>query len=438
MIRSALVSRDRLFRGWWVVVGSGTGIAFGSSVLFAAGFPQLSHAWAQAFGWSQTQLAQAGTVFLLSITAGYPLAGYLANRWGSRAIASASIVAFAVSLLLLSQVGGSLTQLYLACGFMGLVAAGTNVVGYAQALSQWFDRKLGLAIGLAASAQSIGVVSLPILIAHLVGGIGWSGALMWLAALQLLVCLPVVALLVRNSPAPFGLRADGAGAPAPAHALSQNSAAARPSSAGAQRAIDEGTLSHSANLWKLIAAFIVLGFVSFAIIFNLVFILADTAKMSALEVAKVQALAGVGAFAGRIGFGHMLDKMGAALTAIVVMAVLALSCVLLATGGSPALVLLGGFLAGAAGGGESDLMPYFARRYFGAQKTSKVFGLLLAAFSIGGAVGVTAFAAVAAWQGSSATALYLFAATLIVPLAIFVSFIPHERLQRRKTLGQAA
>jgi len=171
------VSQGRFFRGWWVVVGAGTGIAFGSAVLFSAGFPQLSHAWAQAFGWSQTQLAQAGTVFLLSITAGYPLAGYLVNRWGSRAIASASIVAFAVSLLLLSQVGNALSQLYLACGFMGLVAAVTNVVGYAQALSQWFDRKLGLAIGLAAAAQAIGVVSLPILIAHLVGSRGMAAGL---------------------------------------------------------------------------------------------------------------------------------------------------------------------------------------------------------------------------------------------------------------------
>ena len=416
--------RDRFFGKWWVLLGSATGIAFGSAVLFSAGFPQLSHAWARDFGWSQTQMAQAGTVFLLSITAGYPLAGYLVHRWGSRAVASASIAAFAVSLVLLSQFGDTLPRLYLACGFMGLVAAGTNVVGYAQALSQWFHRRLGLAMGVAASAQSIGAVSFPVVIAHLAGSSGWSSGLMCLAAFQLLFCLPVVALLVRNGPAPIGLQSDGA--------------EARTASAAGQHIVHEGGLSKTINYWKLTVAFAVLGAISFAVIFNLVFILTDTAKMSAIDVAQVQAAAGVGAFAGRIGFGHLLDKIGAAFTATAVIVLLALCCWLLATGWSTTSALLGGFLAGAAAGGESDLMPYLASRYFGVQNTSKVFGLLLAAFSIGGAMGVTAFAAVAAWQGSSATALYLFMATLLVPLSIFVSLIPHERMQRRLVLGQAA
>ena len=118
------------FPGWTVVVGSGVGIAFGSLVFFAQGFALLSAAIGAQFGWTQTDLAKAATIFLLLQMAMYPVCGWFLDRWGSRKFAMASIVMFAASLAVLSRIANSLPQFYLAFVLIGLVSAGTNVIEY--------------------------------------------------------------------------------------------------------------------------------------------------------------------------------------------------------------------------------------------------------------------------------------------------------------------
>ena len=157
------MAKKAFLSGWTVVIGSGVGIAFGSIVFMSAGFALLASAWAREFGWTQSELAKAATIFLLVQTVMYPVCGWLLDRWGSRRVAMGSIALFSLSLILLSQVGSSLTKMYLAFGLVSAVSAGTNVVSYARALALWFDRNRGLALGLAAGAQAVGSFLVPIL-----------------------------------------------------------------------------------------------------------------------------------------------------------------------------------------------------------------------------------------------------------------------------------
>ena len=46
------------------------------------------------------------------------------------------------------------------------------MVSYARAISLWFDRKRGLALGLAASSQAVGAVLLPLVAARLIATSG--------------------------------------------------------------------------------------------------------------------------------------------------------------------------------------------------------------------------------------------------------------------------
>ena len=295
-----MATNSGLFRGWRVVAGSGIGIAFGSVVFTGGGFAQLAHAWGHEFGWTQPQLAKAATIYLLLQTVTFPVLGWLLDRWGSRKVASASIVLFTLALLALSRIGDSLNQLYAAFALIGLVSGGTNVVSYARALSLWFDRQRGLALGLAAGSQAIGAVLLPILGAKIIATAGWSAALSSLAAFELVVCLPLVALLVRDSPAPYGLLPDGAASAGPA-------APAKALVIGLSR----GAVLRSPTFWKLALAFAVMGLTFYAISINIVFILSKTAGLAPAEIAKIQAIAGAAVLIGRIGFGWLLDRLHA-------------------------------------------------------------------------------------------------------------------------------
>jgi len=396
--------------GWKVVVGSGIGISFGSLVFMAAGFALLASAWAREFGWTQPELAKAATIFLLVQTAMYPVCGWMLDRWGSRRVATGSIALFAISLVLLSQIGNSLTQMYLAFGLVSLVSAGTNVVSYARAIALWFDHRRGLALGIAASAQAVGSFLIPILAQKIIAQSGWSAALLSLAAVELLVCLPLVALLVKDSPAPGEMLPGG-----------DQSAEPAPGETRETTGMDIRDVVLTTTFWKLAGCFAIMGLSLYAIAANIAFILTETAGMTLADVAMIQAVSGLSVLLGRIGFGYLLDKLQAPVVGILAIMLAAICFGLYATTTAPALIFVAAAIGGVAIGGETDLMPYLASRYFGTRAVSKIFGWFLFAFSIGAAVGPIAFAQLSAAFGGAVTPLYWLAALQLIPAALFLS-----------------
>jgi MFS family permease len=404
------MSRQVFFPGWKVVIGSGAGISFGSAPFFASGFALLASAMAREFGWTQPDVAKAATIYLLLQTVAYPICGWPLDRFGSRKFAAASIVAFAISLLVLSRIGNSLTELYLAFALMGIISAGTNVVSYARAIAVWFNRKRGLALGFAASSQAVGSFIIPVVAQKLIAQYGWSTALMALAAFELVVCLPLVAVLVKDSPAPYGLLADGAErTEAVAHAEL------------ADGGMEVRDIIQTTTFWKLAICFAIMGMSFYAIAPNIVYILTKTAGLSLADVSKVLAASGIAVLFGRIGFGYLLDKLHAPIVGIMALALLATSAAIYATVATPAIIVGAAILGGLSIGGETDLMPYLASRYFGTQAVSKIFGWFLFAFFLGAAVGPVAFARLSVAYEGAVVPLIMMVALQLVPAALFLS-----------------
>jgi MFS family permease len=404
------MARQAYFPGWNVVVGSGIGIAFGSVPIFASGFGMLAFAMAKQFGWTQPQVQNAASIFLLLQMLAYPLCGWPLDKWGSRAFAIASIFGFAVALVLLSQIGGSLLLFYLAFAVLSLVSAGTNVVSYARALALWFSRKRGLALGLAASGQAIGGFLVPTLAQKGIATFGWPTALLILAAFEMVICLPLVAFLVKNDPAPYGLLPDGDTAPV------------TPAIAPTTEAdMTVGEILRTSTFWKLAVAFAVMGMSFYAIAPNIVYTLTKTASMNLAQIATIQTIAGVAVLFGRVGFGTLLDRVHAPLVGVASLLLFAASGLVYVTTPVPLLVMAGAVAMGLSIGGETDLMPYLASRYFGTRSVSKIFGWFLFAFFLGAAIGPVAFAQVMASSGSATVPLLLLVGVQIVPISLFLS-----------------
>ncbi|OAF19159.1 MFS transporter [Bradyrhizobium neotropicale] len=418
------MAKRGLFPGWKVVVGSAAGIGFGSIVFFAASFALLAGAWAQRFGWAQTELAKAAGIFLLVQAIMSPILGWFLDRWGTRKVAMISIVLFAISLAMLSQIGNSLNQMYLTLALMSLVSAGTNVPSYARAISLWFDRKRGRALGLAASSQAIGAFLMPVMIQMIIAQFGWSAALLAVAAVQLLVCLPLVALLVKNSPTPYGLLPDGA---EPAG----NVATTRLEVAG----LELREILRPGAFWKLAVCFGIMGMSTYAIAANMTFILTKTAGAAPAQVAKVVAITGIAMLLGRITFGYLLDKIHGSIIGVVALLLTASCYVIYAMTDAPALIYVGAFIGGMAIGGETDLMPYLAGRFFGTLAVARIYGWFLTMFFGGGTIGPAVFAYVMAVSNSAITPLLMLAALQIVPAVIFLSLGPYPVEAKQKPVA---
>jgi len=404
------MARQPYFPGWNVVIGSGVGIGFGSVPFFASGFALLAAAMAKDFSWTQSDVAQAASIYLLLQTVAYPLCGWPLDRWGSRKFASLSIVLFAGSLILLSQINGSLWQLYAAFALMGIVAAGTNVVSYARAIALWFNRNRGLAMGIAASAQAIGAFVIPIMARKLIAEHGWSWTLIALAIFELIVCLPLVAILVKDSPTPFGLLPDGD--------PSMDSAA---KTAPAARDMAVSDIVRTGVFWKLAICFAIMGMSFYAIAPNIVYILTKKAGMGLGDVATIQAVSGIAVLFGRIGFGALLDKVHAPIVGIISLVLTAICAGVYAATAVPALIVVASILNGFAIGGDTDLMPYLASRYFGTRAVSRIFGWFLFAFFLGAAIGPVAFARLSAHYQGADVPLMMLAGLQIVPAILFLS-----------------
>ena len=404
------MSEARIFRGWRVVVGAGIGVGFGSAVFLSAAFPLIAAAVAAAYGWSQAEVAKGASLALLLQALGYAASGWLIDRYGSRAVGALSIVLFALSLAALALSGAVFWRYLLACGMIGLLAAGTNMVGYARAIAFWFDARRGLAFGVAAAFQAVGAVALPIVTQRVIAQASWPIAALAIAAFEIVVCLPIVLWLVEDDPASRGLKGEApAQTPAPVDA---------PTSDGS-----------GATFAKLAISFAFMGFSFYGIIANIAFIL-SAAGLSARDIAGIQAVSGLSVLFGRIGFGRMLDRFPAGFVGVTALAAAAAFSLAAANASIHPIAWAGAVVGGLSIGGESDLLPYMAARYWGRERVSRMLGLFLVVFVVGAGLGPIAVADASAALGGARMALIGLALLQIVPAALFLS-LPAYPLRAR-------
>ena len=107
-------------------------------------------------------------------------------------------------------------QLYLANAMLAFGWAGTSLGMITNTLGLWFDRKRGMAISLALNGASFGgIAGVPLMVAA-IGYFGFSGAMIALAVVMVVLMVPVILIFVGKPPIHFGAGAVAAAdAPSP-------------------------------------------------------------------------------------------------------------------------------------------------------------------------------------------------------------------------------
>src|SRR5207237_4252719 len=101
-------------------------------------------------------------------------------------------------------------QLFLTGGFMVGIGSGAGAFGIAAAVAnRWFEKRNGLAMGLLMAANAAGQLLFLPLLAMLAEQYGWQ-AISIVVTLAVAAMLPIVALLMPESPAQIGLAPYGA------------------------------------------------------------------------------------------------------------------------------------------------------------------------------------------------------------------------------------
>lgn len=157
-----------------------------------------------AYGWGREEFALAIAVQNLVWGASQPLTGMLADRFGAGKTILAGAVLYAVGLLAMAQAATPL-QLSLSAGLLiGLGLSGTSFAVVFGAVSRAVAaEKRSLAMGITAAVGSFGQFAMVPGTLSLISLLGWSGALIALAALALLM-VPLAAALAGGRSADGG------------------------------------------------------------------------------------------------------------------------------------------------------------------------------------------------------------------------------------------
>ena len=294
----ARICRGRVHYAWIVLAVMFSATLAGVGVRAAPGVMIIPLE--RAFGWNVATISGAVSLNIILMGATGPFLTGLIDVVGlKRTIIGCMIVLVAGTGL--SNFMTSPWQLFLTWGLMVGIGSGASAVGMAAAVAnRWFVRRNGLAMGLLTAANAAGqLIFLPAL-AMLAGRYGWRGVSVTVT-LVIAAAVPVVALLLPESPADVGLGPFG-GEPAPTRL---------PRHLGNPFAAAVGALSrasHSMDFWLLTASFAVCGLSTNGLINT--HLIAYCADRGISQIAGADILAALGVFSliGATASGWMCDR----------------------------------------------------------------------------------------------------------------------------------
>lgn len=242
------------------------------------------------------QLGWASSIFLLIASGVGPLLGYWVDKGRVRLLLTLGALALALGFILLSQTV-SLFQAAMVCVF--LIAPGSAMLGFVTAgamLVQWFERRRGLAVGIAAAGISAGGFIMPPTAAWLFGTFDWRVGSLILGAFIAVVLIPFAWFIAVSKPSDIGQYPDGI-------------APVEKSSGATPQTISSGfrDLVAQADFWLITITIGTLNFTSIMIITYIVPLARERGIDTQLSAFMLSVYAGA-AFLGKFWAGWLCDR----------------------------------------------------------------------------------------------------------------------------------
>ncbi|MCX7857764.1 MAG: MFS transporter [Deltaproteobacteria bacterium] len=286
--------KTKFFYGWVVVGVSFISMAFwmGIRSSFSVFYAKL----VDELGWARADIALAQSLTFIMYMVVVPFVGTLIDRFGPRRVVIPGILLTGIGLALCATIKDVL-EIYLFYGL--IVGIGTpfiSIVSYSSVLAHWFQKRRGLASGIATSGMGIGTFGLVILSQILIASYGWRMAFLILGFLTICLLIPANGLLLRHKPEEIGLTTDGQ-----TKVYSENSQVTTGQKVG-------GILKNR-NFWMCIAfASLALLAVHIILVHNVRILMDQGLSMS--KAASGLAMVGLVSSVFRIFWGWLSDKIG--------------------------------------------------------------------------------------------------------------------------------
>lgn len=329
----------------------------------------------EELGWDFAAISAGMMLFGVIASLMAPVYGALADRLGVRPVALWSLFAFGITFASFWFLTESLTVYYAFWVVLGIVGIGSTPVTWSRAISLWFFRNRGLALGIMLLGTSLAGMLVPQLTQGAIALGGWRLAFPALALLPLLIALPLGLAWFREPRAkerPAGLA----------------------TATGAVAGLKFVEAVKTYRFWVLFCSISLIACANAGAHIHMPQIV-QLHGFSAVAGASVLSVLAFGILVGRLLIGALLDRFWAPAVAFPALMLPALGVWLLSGNDTPLpLLTIAGFLLGFAAGTESDVIAFFAARYFGMAHYGRIYGALYMPFGIFSAVSPMIYGAV--------------------------------------------
>jgi predicted MFS family arabinose efflux permease len=356
----------RFTNPWWVVVGAVTGLFVCNGPVLGFTFGVFLKPIMADMGWQRGVASFALSIGGICSALTVPVIGRMMDRWSIRKVALPGIVLYAAAMGLLGLSPASFILFTILFAFAESTSAIQTPIGYAKAISAWFDRRRGLALGIAMSGVGLGGFVMPQLAQSLIEAVGWRGAYACFGLLTLAIAFPAVALWIRE-PRPGEGEHRGAVVAAHLPGLTVRQAL--------------GTV----HFWILVAVFFLVAIALNGTVAHVVPLLTD-AGLSPASAAATMGIFGLATMTGRLLAGYLVDRFPAAYVATALFLAPIAGFVFLASAAG-VLPAVGVTLVGLGLGTEIDLIAFLASRYLGQRSFGEIYGYCFMVFGLGSSCG---------------------------------------------------
>ncbi len=376
--------QPRFFYGWVIVAVAFITLFLVIGTRFSLGVFYV--ALLEDFRWSRAETAGVFSLMLL-VHALFSLGiGQLFDRIGPRKLFPLGALITALGLAACSQIN-AMWQLYVFLGFIAaLGTASLAFVPHMALVSTWFERRRGIATGIAYSGIGGGVLILAPYIQTLIDRFGWRSTFLVLAGAVLVVVVPLTAIFHRHRPADMGLVPDGDSVPA----VSGTAAASRVSELPPVHSDWRLTQAmQTPSFWLLIGTVLTMG-----VLFNTMMVhqmahVTDAGYSKAIGAVVLGVVGALRSLGGMI-FGGLSDRIGRE-RAYTLGGVICVSGLLLLMSvqdaSHPWMLYAFAVLYGLGHGGMGPIYASSTADLFPGRSLGAIMGCLEAAYGLGGALG---------------------------------------------------
>ncbi|MBQ7705423.1 MAG: MFS transporter [Selenomonadaceae bacterium] len=369
-----------------LIVMFSTGIVINCSGIF---FVAIS----EELGVPVSQIAMYLSFNLLASSIMLAFAGGLMEKFGARLTMTLSAIILGATLISMSKFD-ALWEFYLAGAILGIALTFLMYLGFPTIIPRWFNKKVGLMIGIAAAGSSIGGAIFNPICGMLINSYGWRMTYIILGAAILILIAPISGIFLRNKPADVGLKPYGE------------------SKISARQNKNDGYEYRAVLKMPMFYGLFMFGFLmsTVASVFHFVPKYMATLNFSLEEAATVASAAMIGSMTGKVGLGWINDKsLTAGVITTIGLGIFGLGLMISAS--SLNILIGGGFLFGWALAGVFVQTPLLVRAVFGNKSYSQIYSNISIGLTVSAAIAMAAWGYLAEFGGYSS--VFIFAIVLL-------------------------